>query len=40
MTLQSHSWAYIQRKKNDPKGDTDSHVHWSTVYNSQDMEGT
>ena len=39
MTQQSHCWAYIWRKTwfdkiNDPN------VHFSAVYNSQDMEAT
>ena len=39
MTLQSHSWVYIE-EKHDPKGYKHSNVHCSTIYNSQDMEAT
>ena len=39
MTLQSHSWAYIQRKTWPKKIYTLQHS-CSTVYNSQDMETT
>ena len=37
MTLQSHAWAYILRKKR-PKGYVHPNVHCSTIYNSQDKE--
>ena len=38
MTPQSHSWAYIWKKNHDLEGYMHSSVHYSTVYNSQDME--
>ena len=39
MTMQSHSWIYIQRKKkNDLKGYMHPNVLCSTIYNSQVME--
>ena len=39
MTLQSHPWAYIQRK-HDLKGYMHPTVHGSTVYSKQDLEAT
>ena len=38
-TQQSHCWAYTPRKPN-WKRHVYPYVHWSTIYNSQDMEAT
>ena len=41
MILQSHYWAYTQKKrKHNLKRHMHPSVHWSTIYNSQDMETT
>ena len=37
---QSHSWAYIQKKKDNSKRYMYSNAHCSTIYNSQDIEAT
>ena len=39
MTPQSHSW-HISRGKYDLKGYMHPSVHYSTIYNHQDMEAT